>query len=65
LFIVLFVGWRMGINNIFAEISNDGILKVRLKWVYLFIIRFIAPIAIALVFLNGLGLFGMFGGGDL
>jgi neurotransmitter:Na+ symporter, NSS family len=65
LFIVLFVGWKMGKNNVFAEISNDGLLKVRLKWVYLFIIRFIAPIAIALVFLNGLGLFGVFGGGDL
>ncbi len=56
LFIVLFVGWYMKRNDVFDEISNGNVLKARLKWIYLFIIRFIAPIAIAIVFLNGLGL---------
>lgn len=56
LFIVLFVGWYMKRNEVIDEISNGNKLKVRFKWFYLFIIRFIAPIAIAVVFLNGLGL---------
>lgn len=56
LFIVIFVGWYMKKNEVFDEISNGNVLKARLKWIYLFIIRFIAPIAIAIVFLNGLGL---------
>ncbi|NOY37850.1 MAG: sodium-dependent transporter [Chlorobi bacterium] len=56
LFIVLFIGWYFGRKRTFAEISNEGVLKARLFNVYLFLVRFIAPIAIALVFLNGIGL---------
>lgn len=65
LLIVLFVGWYMSKDAVFAEISNQGKLKAGFKFAYLFIIRFLAPIAIAFVFLHGLGFFGMFGSGDL
>lgn len=64
LLIVLFVGWKLGKDQALDEISNGGALKVRLIWVFMFIVRFIAPVAIALVFLNGIGLFGLFGGSD-
>jgi NSS family neurotransmitter:Na+ symporter len=65
LLIVLFVGWYMKRKDLFDEISNQQALKVHLLWAFYFIVRFLAPVAIALVFLNGLGLFGMFGEGDL
>ncbi|MBS4057256.1 MAG: sodium-dependent transporter [Bacteroidales bacterium] len=60
LLIVLFVGWYMKDEAVFDEISNKNKLKVRFKWLYLYIIKFVAPVAIALVFLNGLGFFGAF-----
>ncbi len=55
-FIVLFVGWFMGKKAVKAEISNEGSLKARFRIVFVFLVRFIAPIAIAIVFLNGLGI---------
>lgn len=51
LLIVVFVGWFLGKKNLRDEISNKGVFKSRLFVVYLIIIRFIAPVAIALVFL--------------
>lgn len=65
LLIVLFVGWFMPKPLLFAELSNEGKLRARFKYIYLFIIRFLAPVAIAFVFLHGLGFFSLFGGGDL
>lgn len=56
LFIVLFVGWFMGRSSVKTEISNNGSLKARFWLVFVFLVRFIAPIAIALVFLNGIGI---------
>lgn len=56
LLIVVFVGWYLGRKKAFAEITNDGALKARLFNIYLFLVRFIAPIAIAIVFLNGMGI---------
>lgn len=64
LLIVLFAGWYMKREDLYDEISNKKTLKIHLIWAYYFIIRFLAPVAIALVFLNGLGFFGMFGEGD-
>ncbi|MCF8228554.1 MAG: sodium-dependent transporter [Bacteroidales bacterium] len=56
LLIVIFVGWFLGRQNVYDEISNSGILKVRLYKVFLIIVRFVAPIAIALVFMHGIGI---------
>lgn len=59
LFIVLFVGWKLSKQEVLNEITNQGSLRGRLGYLFLFIVRFVAPVAIALVFLNGLGLFGV------
>ncbi len=56
-FIVIFVGWFMGKPRVSAELSSQGKFKIRYYPLYLFIVRFIAPIAIAIVFLNSLGVF--------
>ncbi len=58
IFIVLFVGWYLGPRAVRAEVTNDGELKGRLLPVFMFIVRFLAPVAIALVFIYGLGLIG-------
>ncbi len=56
LLIVLFLGWFFPGRDVKDELSNSESLKVRYYSVYRFIIRFVAPIAIAIVFLNGIGL---------
>ena len=55
--IVIFVGWYLGKQKFYEEITNEGKLKMRIKAVILFIIKFIAPLAIAIIFIRGLGLF--------
>ncbi|MCL2681977.1 MAG: sodium-dependent transporter [Bacteroidales bacterium] len=55
LFVVVFLGWFYDIRQTKDELSNQGTLKIRLFPVFMFIIRFIAPIAILMVFLKGLG----------
>lgn len=54
----LFVGWRWGYQRMFTEFSNDGRLKNEgLAKVYFFVVKYVAPIAITLVLLAGLGVF--------
>jgi NSS family neurotransmitter:Na+ symporter len=52
--VVVFVGWIMEKNSPRMEIEADG-RKARYYKGFLFVIKFLAPIAIALVFLHGLG----------
>jgi len=54
--IVLFVGWYLGKKNVIDEIGNSGTLKLKMIGIFMFIIKFLAPIAIAAVFIYGLGL---------
>lgn len=56
LFIVIFLGWYLGKKAVRKEVSSGGLFKVRLVSLFVFIIKFLAPIAIALVFLNGIGI---------
>jgi neurotransmitter:Na+ symporter, NSS family len=56
LLIVIFIGWFMGVKNVKSEISNDHTHKAKLFGLFMVILKFIAPIAIALVFLNSIGL---------
>jgi neurotransmitter:Na+ symporter, NSS family len=53
--IVMFVGWYMTKKDIEDELTNSGKLRAIYFPVYLFLIRFVAPIAIAIVFIYGLG----------
>jgi NSS family neurotransmitter:Na+ symporter len=59
LLIVVFVGWFMGKSNVRDELTNQGKLKGRLINVFIVIVRIFAPIAIAIVFLNSLGLLNL------
>jgi NSS family neurotransmitter:Na+ symporter len=55
-FIVIFVGWVLGKRNVKDELSNQGVLKARFIDLFMVIVRVIAPVAIAIIFLNQLGL---------
>lgn len=56
LFVSLFVGWYLDRALVEAQLTNNGTLKFnrRLLIVYRFILKFIAPTAILLIFLYGL-----------
>ncbi len=55
LLIVIFVGWVLGLKNVRDELEADG--KVARYFLpFVFVIKFMAPIAIAIVFLYSLGL---------
>ena len=53
LFIVIFVGWIMGKKWFNAELTNEGKLKLSLSNVIFFIVRYIAPLAIVIIFVKG------------
>jgi NSS family neurotransmitter:Na+ symporter len=46
----------MGRSAVRSELSNEGTLHTPFFNMFMFIIRFLAPVAIALVFMNGVGL---------
>ncbi len=56
LLIVCFVGWYMKQADVKDEVTNSGVLKVRLFNALMFILRFIAPVAIAIVLFDSLGI---------
>lgn len=53
----IFIGWFWGIDKALAEITNNGKLNFALAGAWSFLIKFVAPIAILLVFIQGLGIF--------
>ncbi|MDR2410809.1 MAG: sodium-dependent transporter [Bacteroidales bacterium] len=55
-FILIFLGWSYDIKQTKDEITNQGALKSWFFPIFLFIIRFIAPLAIFLVFLKRLSI---------
>lgn len=56
LFTCLFIGWVWGIKNIEQELTSHGKYKFVFGKLYAFIIRFLAPISIVLIFLNSTGI---------
>ena len=56
LLFTLFVGWKMSRPDVYAEFTNDGTLKtnVRIFNVIWFLIRYVAPVGIVVVFLTNL-----------
>ncbi len=56
LFISLFVGWKLGRKKVREEIEKGGSISSLFLSVFMFLVRLVAPIAIAIVFLNGIGL---------
>ena len=55
LLIVVFAGWFWGLKTLRSELEANG-KKVYYFKAFVFVIRFIAPIAIALVFMDSIGL---------
>lgn len=58
MFAAIFVGWAIDRRIVRDEVTNYGTLKATFYPVYIFILKFIAPIGIALIFMNELGLLG-------
>ncbi len=56
LFISLFVGWYLDKKIIQAELTNEGNIKLGISFLkaYSFILKFLAPVAIAAIFIYGL-----------
>ena len=56
LFTVLFVGWRLKKTDIYEEFTNGGSLRlnVLIFGVLWFLIRYIAPLAVFVIFITGL-----------
>ena len=55
-FIVLFIAWFHGKSNVRDEISSSGQQKAMFFNVYFFLVRYIVPVAIGLIFLNEMGI---------
>lgn len=58
--ICIFVGLRIDNKILKEELTNEGSIKFYFFRSYAFFIKYIAPIAIALIFLNELGLMNIF-----
>ncbi len=59
-FTSIFAGWIMQRKAIKYELTNGGELKLRFYGALVFVLRFVAPAVIALVFLDGIGLLKIF-----
>lgn len=55
LLLCIFVGWVWGTKNAIREITNDGSIAWPVAGIWSFLVKFIAPFAIFLVFLHAWG----------
>lgn len=56
LLVSIFTGWYLDKKLVWSEITNDGTLKVPVYKLIIFILKYVAPIAISVIFINELGL---------
>lgn len=57
LFIALLMGYSINREDVITELSNDGNLKIaKLMTVYFFLIRYVTPFLLIVVFLNAIGI---------
>ncbi len=54
MFIALFMGWAFGKYRVFREVAHGGKLKGWLLKIFMILVKFVAPLAIFIVFLQGL-----------
>lgn len=52
--ICLFVGWKLDRQLVYDEVTNKGTLRIPLFRFYIFLVRWVAPLAIAVIFFNEL-----------
>jgi len=57
-FISVFVGWKMKRTDVYDELSNGSTLKMYMFGAFIFLTRYFVPVAIIIIFLNKLGVFG-------
>jgi NSS family neurotransmitter:Na+ symporter len=57
MFIAIFTGWKLSKRVVLSELTNNGAIKTHVCRVMLFIVKYVAPVAIAFIFLNELGVF--------
>lgn len=55
LLVCLFVGWYLKRSVSYEELTNYGLQKASYFPIYMFVLRYFAPIAIVLIFVNELG----------
>ncbi len=53
--ICFFIGWVVDEKVLRNELTNNGTIRQPLYHIYRFVVRFVAPVCIALIFLNELG----------
>ena len=56
LLISIFTGWYLDKKLVWSEITNNGTLKVPTYKLIIFILKYVAPIAISVIFIHELGL---------
>lgn len=56
LFISLFIGWYLDKKITAAQLTNDGTLSVSVRFLklYIFILKYVAPVAIVGIFIYGI-----------
>jgi NSS family neurotransmitter:Na+ symporter len=52
----IFIGYVWGIDKAVVEITNGGKIPFKLKAFWTIMIKYVAPIAVIIVFLNALGI---------
>lgn len=52
LLLCIFIGWVWGVDNAVHEITNEGSMEFKLAPVWAFLIKYVAPVAILLIFIN-------------
>ncbi|WP_338750871.1 sodium-dependent transporter [Bacillus sp. FJAT-52991] len=57
LFISIFVGYRMKRNDVYEEITRGSSMSPKLFGIWYFCVKYVAPVAIILIFLQSFGLF--------
>ncbi|MFV0291106.1 MAG: sodium-dependent transporter [Mangrovibacterium sp.] len=55
-FIAIFIGWKLGHEPVQDELNKGGKIFPKIITTFIFICKYIAPAAIVMVFLNGIGL---------
>lgn len=56
-FTSIFIGWRLDRKILAAQITNEGRLPFRIQRVFVFLLRYLCPTVLLLVFLDNLGVF--------
>lgn len=57
MFTCIFVGWKLDQKILKDQITNNGQLRFRIYGVFIFLLRYVCPVVLGLIFLDNLGVF--------